>query len=1179
MRYFFSIYLFILIIPLFSQVTPILPESNNDLIYQEGEGAVVTNFSTQPTLNYSASGKRTLQLNTYKGNYNNSPYFSKYILYIPEDGVYNFWYSGTPPGTREDIFPSYSSPFTLIIDNEEYGLYREDVNVIESYAPGLYWIKTVEMELKSGFHEIEFRVDSKRRFDGKYYFYLDSFFLFKGDETSPGLTPEIFPSNMLNRSIDNAFRDIATYQANIRENPESAGNYLSLAHIYILIGDYLNSIKMLTRVLQLEPENRSAKLLLAKSRLWNGNIDQGIRSYTEYLALYPNSLSIWEEAGKVSAWLGKLEESIHIYNNALEIFPENSSLKVNKAFTHFWKGDIEEGLSLLGEVENLVESSSSAIVELANIYRVNGYNNYAIDLYNSSIISNPDFIELYLNLEALYHETGDSTAAENILNRIKEHFSISEQLQQILDTNSLKSSVKEQFISTLEAKLVLDPENLNLRELLVQTLFWNGYVDRSIDEYISIMTINNYQDHRIFDDNSHDIYYYYDILHYMENTFSQRIDRLNEYKQGYYDDVLSYRSAIRKGVGIEEKKELLEERLNATNSIYISNDYYYSLYDTLEDEIIELKVAEDERHVTFLRTLDGRWTLNRELFLSELKSGLEKESVKEFSSYILSLYYLIIEESDDLNSVISNLNIYSSWNRLLNYHKSLWVDSSTEYDLRELQIYYPFIEQLVEVISREGDLYTEPVTVVPEGIEKLHPYLERVDREQQKIDIFLEVVEKSRKTVKEMLKNRLIRTIYRHQENTNLLRYTIGDYYLQDGSYSSALEQFSLINSLDPFNISAQFKLGRVQQLTGDWKGALDSYADVFNIDPGYENASTMHNQLSLQHPENSSVNITYFSDPNMITFKEVFQTQFNLSSWYHIDPVWTVSTLSLLDWPPLRYRVDSIVIQNVISLNNELLTISPNIGVLLYNTSFDSRSPFEILDFSAITGTTDYYPDLSAVLNLTLSPYTFSINFKKSTLEESIPDSIKTIDFIEHSYSIGGYYPISRSKRWNSLAFRSYINFKHLYAYNHSNTMLTYAQDITSNIQISRSPWTTLTLYNTTTYENSIEQDDEIYYTPDSVFVSKLGGTISSFLGVNEGVMGLLFRLGAGVYTEEFTTDNISSFAADGDIEVNYMRDNRTIFLKAYGSIALQDINDPEYWALQYSLGFKISLSKLLTH
>ena len=49
------------------RLEPVFPPDTRSLIHLEAEDAVSTNFAKEPTLNYSASGYRTVQLSRYTG--------------------------------------------------------------------------------------------------------------------------------------------------------------------------------------------------------------------------------------------------------------------------------------------------------------------------------------------------------------------------------------------------------------------------------------------------------------------------------------------------------------------------------------------------------------------------------------------------------------------------------------------------------------------------------------------------------------------------------------------------------------------------------------------------------------------------------------------------------------------------------------------------------------------------------------------------------------------------------------------------------------------------------------------------------------------------------------------------------------------------------------------------------
>lgn len=1165
------------------KITPKMPEINKDLIYNEGEDAIVTNFSTSATLNYSASGQKTLQLNTYKSNYQSSPYFSEYSVYVEESGTYSFWYSGTPPGTKEDVYPSYSSPFSLIIDGVSVTKYREDVNVVETYAPGLYWIKAETFDLEAGYHNIRFEITDKRGFDGKYYFYLDSFFLFKGDETDPGQVPDIFPNNMDERSIDSAFREISYYQINIKNDPAKVDNYMSLANIYILIGDYLNAIKMLTRVVQIDPENKDGRLLLAKTNIWNGNTDKGISLYETYLNLFPESLSVWEEAGKIAAWVGKYDKSIDIFNRGLSIFPDSISLNINLALTYLWNSMIIEGLEVLDEQENRANKDLNQITSLAEVYSVNGYPDYAINFYKKSLKDNPDFIELYLNLEKLYRNIGNDTAAEEVVKDINNKFYISDQLKNIMETNVKKTNIKNQYITNLESEIDLDPMNMELRELLVQTLFWNGIVNQAIQEYKAIITIKNFNEMNTFESESIPLYRDYDLLQYMINYFKDNLQLLSESKQSYYNGLIKYRTALINDVDVEIQRKALSSTVNNINTLLSKNEYLYDQFSSLKESILENILSENEKEEIFQNIISGNnWKLDSKYLLSELKEVSENKTNKPYSNFILGRYYLIEGDYKKSEIVIGSLDEYSPNNKLLNYHNSLWSGKKIDQDLFNNVIsYFDGLNQEQSLLSGLDSVIGESTEITSEDLDRTNILIDKIEAEQAKVVNFKILLNDYEKKQKLLLHNKLIRSIYKHQENTHLLRYAIGDYYLQDKQYSKALTQFNQVIAIDPFNISASFNLGRLQQLTGDWNKALNSYENVFTVDPAYENAAIMHNQLSILHPEITKGEFKFFIDTSRLKYNIDFSTDFYLSSWIKVSPYWNGSTFSYFTWDdigtPRTYRLDDFILNSEFNFFEGNTKLKPSIGFSVSNNKFDYISPIEEIDYESILSSGEFSPNLSLTINQNIENISLSAGISLKQLPESIPSDIKDITTVTQDYSISGYYPIVGKKSLTSLSFRTFFSIDSRTGYEHDNQIVTFVQDFYSTFILLKAPWTTQVIYSATSFENSLDDDSSIYYTPDKVLISKLGGTTSSYIGINGGVLSLSGRLAPGVYVEKVFDDPEVSFTADSDVQIAYKKNNKSLYTKLYGSGSYSDSLSPDYWSLQFSLGFNIYLYKLL--
>ena len=145
-----------------SLLSPVFPETEEGLVFVEGEAAVSTNFAVSPVYNYGASSYRSLQLIQRTAPYGGQAYFAEYAFYVEEEGDYSFWYGGTPPGPRDAVYPSFASPFRYILDGEEaVPVYREDLAVVEAYTPAYYWMSVTTVHLTKGVHRLRIEVPEK----------------------------------------------------------------------------------------------------------------------------------------------------------------------------------------------------------------------------------------------------------------------------------------------------------------------------------------------------------------------------------------------------------------------------------------------------------------------------------------------------------------------------------------------------------------------------------------------------------------------------------------------------------------------------------------------------------------------------------------------------------------------------------------------------------------------------------------------------------------------------------------------------------------------------------------------------------------------------------------------------------------------------------------------------------
>ena len=481
----------------------LFPAEIAGLSFVEGEKAVSTNMSSVPTQNYGCSGDRSLQLARSGQLPGDRPYYAEYVLRVERAGSYELWYGGTPPGPRDEFGLSLSSPLSIVVDGgAPRELYREDVNVVEQYAPAYYWVRAASLDLAEGNHVLRFEVSKRRRLDERWFFYLDALFLADREALAAlaeGPVPaeaaraqgRLLPRDPGSRAIDKPFRSIEDYQAYLQANPSSLPAYLELSSIYSLAGDYLSALKTLSKAQAVAPKDPQAKLLVAKNRIWRGEVKEGLEAYRNYLQLRPDDLAGYAEAGKVAAWTGRYPDSKAFYAQGLAAFPGEPSLQVNLGLTQLWASELREAERSFAEAEAAALAAAGAegesLTRLASIYRNSGYADKALAFYEKAIAARPELLALYLGESEIYAERGEAAAAQAVEERIAGTFAPSPRLATYLASFVARRDLRAERIRDLELAVAGRPEDLPLREELTRVYFWNGLKERAVLQLESIL--------------------------------------------------------------------------------------------------------------------------------------------------------------------------------------------------------------------------------------------------------------------------------------------------------------------------------------------------------------------------------------------------------------------------------------------------------------------------------------------------------------------------------------------------------------------------------------------------------------------------------------------------------------------------------------------------------------------
>ncbi len=1202
------------------------PEENRNVIFVEGEDAVSTNFAVEPTLYYGASKSRTLQLNRSESMEGGTPFFAEYVMYVEEGGAFRFLYGGTPAGPWEDISTSYFSPFLLTIDDREPRfIYREDMKVRGLYIPSYYWCDLGTIELQKGIHRIKIEVEEKRKYDGKYYFYLDNLIFVREDALSdPGTPlPEVFPPESAGeKSLE--FDTIPTYEQRIVDDPQTIENYEQTALLYTVVGDYANALRILQRAQLVDPENIELQVLEAKNRIWKGETTQGLSIYKELLQRAPERKEIWAEAGKVAAWTGNYQESIFFYTRGLEQFPDDLGLTVNLGMTHLWKGDVGEAEEYFETAYSLVTRNPEQMEELASIFRINGYPQKAVDVYKRGIEQFPDYIDFYLELQSLYSIINRQEEAEGILEEITGTFVMTDRLQQYIDTFRLKTSLRETIIDTYVEQVKASPNDLEIRELLVQTYLWNNRRDRAIDQYVDILSTYAYRHFRQLYDEGPGIMELLDTVHLYFTYFTRFTSdyqdiqsKTNSLYKEYEYATRGLKEYIEKKEAGEDLKDVEEapspeerlEKAEAELTAFLKTQR--QVLETLErgrfryEEIREaLGQAVDqgaqEKDTFEKATEEVEWEWERAFFIDELESTYKNEPV--LAGHVMGKIFQIESKLETSEMFLRRVSeeehvqppsIVALAETLL--WRGKWEDFKELRDEREdlLKSYMPYYGEIMDTLaSFETDAGEQYLSIQAGSLaEDVRNLKDSLIAQKEKTDALLETLRRDLDTLHTLLYEKMKRQFYYLEVDTHPIRYRLGRYYLEEGAVLKANGQFEKVLDVDPWNIDAKFNLALVRQRYGDWSEAMDKYHEVYREDPFYPNVAASYNQLARQHPDTFSVNTQLTGDTQEVHFSGNMSFLNNVSTLFSWKACYETEGIRLFktydgeeDGSYQTHRFSLGIPVNLFFLHT---TLTPVAGVTLYSELFDDNiaAVFPDPDGSLPMGEfVEYWkarPVVAADLEFASGFFRAMGSYAYQTVEDTFYPGRESL--YEHNAELSLNYALEGA-RIPFLKYSSVRGYGNMRVVEDGNILGSVSQEGSLGFHLADSPWLNLNVLESVSFDHSetpSSEDDNGYYAPDSALTVKGGLYVSSWFSLkNENSLGTSLTVTGGGYWDKMLADDPENPAFKLDVagRIDFNKNRNNYYLGLSGSQNWDTkTGDAEYWSLTLNLGMEGRVLKLL--
>ena len=220
--------------------------------------------------------------------------------------------------------------------------------------------------------------------------------------------------------IDTPFhkRALQALQAEIEEDPATAGNHYLLGMVYADLGDYHLAINAFQRALELEPQLGVSSVQIGRIFQQKGIYDQAIKHYTQALKTAP-SAEVFGALGTLWLLQDEFNQAVNSLQRALTFDPNSATLNQNLlAAYHLWgvhylKTDrLSEAFECFKRGLKRFPFSEILLSDLAAAYTSAGEYQKALNIYQRIIRINPEYTAARIGMGTTLNNWGSEHARD-----------------------------------------------------------------------------------------------------------------------------------------------------------------------------------------------------------------------------------------------------------------------------------------------------------------------------------------------------------------------------------------------------------------------------------------------------------------------------------------------------------------------------------------------------------------------------------------------------------------------------------------------------------------------------------------------------------------------------------------------------------------------------------------------
>lgn len=844
----------------------------------EGQDAVSTNFAPEPVQLFGAGGNLTLQLNE-ASLLSDAPYYADFVFVADDAGEYELWYGGSIPGAADPLLPSYGSPFNMTLnEGESLVITAETVRTGPVYSTPYRWVHVGTIDLDAGEHRLRVSVDQRRRYDSRYFLYLDRFVLVPVGASVPALPDK---EDLLDEP--ESIEDLLIL---LRDQPTNLEAYLQLAHLYTLVGDQINALRYLGRAQILETGNPALLQAIARNTIWRGDLEGALGAYWELVSAAPERIETFLEAGKIAAWSGFLGASEQYYLAGLSHHQNDPRLLVNLGFTYLWWDREEQAREYFNRAERTVESAAS-LLALGAEYRINAAPLREEALYRDGLRRFPNSLEIAGQLYTVLLQQGERDAARDLRSSVQQRLS---EASDRFDRIEGRFLLREEVIEGYEEAVRENPENLVARAELAQTLFWIGRRAEGISVFQNLLAAKTRQAlHAEWAEvESYTWQGIYNTL--TQHLIRSRLGEIATDATALAAAVETYRTQQeQEGTDLAPTRAAIitaATRLDeAIRVVTTARDLYSGAVEPATEPAREHREARESELVAIRERLN--WTLPLEILVEELERASDVQNNRRTARMLTAL----LGPASDLPSPTELVRTASAADTgtrralrreatvllaLTARHSGGGAASRLWYDLEEF-----FLEQAEDHNDEAAtdtipssllvfsELLRDPILQTGSAppawtfnLEAADVLARRGTELSGELATLLRTLEQQGRIFRDILNISTELALFYLQTNTAPERNRLGELLIDEDDLAGAVVQLELVQAVDPDNLATLYILAQAYRRQGQWRQAQDLLAAIHGRDSTFRNTTALHNEIARRYADEFWGNTTVITEP-----------------------------------------------------------------------------------------------------------------------------------------------------------------------------------------------------------------------------------------------------------------------------------------------------------------------------